>query len=211
LIFLPACSKGKRALLGRFDGTRESILVSFNHINHIPARSVVLRRIHHRRYRWRGQIEKAHAAYKKSDSHRKTMDDPSTRSASLPGDIGLLYAKFGDQAQAVHYTRMARAKAQSDVQLMYSEGQVYALLGQPVKSDTRSPPSYRERLFAKRSLERSRKCQIAILPRVCKAREERHFKMISSDHAELAAAILLSRRYAISVCGHPLARRAVSH
>jgi hypothetical protein len=33
-------------------------------------------------------------------------------------------------------------------------------------------------------LERSRKCQIAILPRVCKAREERHFKMISSDHAE---------------------------
>src|ERR1700730_11967863 len=43
---------------------------------------------------------------------------------------------------------------------------------------------HRERLFAKRSLERSRKCQIAILPRVCKAREERHFKMISSDHAE---------------------------
>jgi predicted Zn-dependent protease len=44
--------------------------------------------------------------------------------------------KFGDQAQAVHYTRMARAKAPSDVQLMYSEGQVYALLGQPAKAIT---------------------------------------------------------------------------
>jgi hypothetical protein len=49
------------------------------------------------------------------------MDDPSAQSASLLGDIGLLYAKFGDQEQAVHYTRMARAKAPSDVQLMYSE------------------------------------------------------------------------------------------
>jgi hypothetical protein len=62
------------------------------------------------------------------------MDDPSAQSASLLGDIGLLYAKFGDQAQAVHYTRMARAGAPRDVQLMYSEGQVYALLGQPVKA-----------------------------------------------------------------------------
>ncbi len=68
------------------------------------------------------------------------MDDPSAQSASLLGDIGLLYAKFGDQAQAVHYARMARAKAPSDVQLMYSEGQVYALLGQPVKAI----PAYRQ-------------------------------------------------------------------
>jgi tetratricopeptide (TPR) repeat protein len=80
-----------------------------------------------------GQTEKAHAAYKRAIDIAK-MDDPSAQSASLLGDIGLLYAKFGDQAQAVHYTRMARAKAPSDVQLMYSEGQVYALLGQPGKA-----------------------------------------------------------------------------
>src|ERR1700724_501495 len=97
--FPPRGSKGKRALLGRFDGTRESILMP----------------------------------YKRADSIAK-MDDPSAKSASLLRDIGLLYAKFGDQAQAVHYTRTARAKAPSDVQLMYSEGQVYALLGQPVKA-----------------------------------------------------------------------------
>lgn len=77
------------------------------------------------------------------------MDDPSAPSASLLGDVGLLYAKFGYQAQAVHYTRMARAKAPSDVQIMYSEGQVYALLGQPVKAMPRLPPSYRDRLFGK--------------------------------------------------------------
>jgi Flp pilus assembly protein TadD len=65
---------------------------------------------------------------------------PSAKSASLLRDIGLLYAKFGDQAQAVHYTRTARAKAPSDVQLMYSEGHVYALLGQPVKAI----PAYRQ-------------------------------------------------------------------
>jgi tetratricopeptide (TPR) repeat protein len=132
--FPPRGSKRKRALLGRFDGARESILVSFNHI---PARSVFLRRIHHRCYRWRGQTEKAHAAYKRAIAI--AMDDPSAQSASLLGDIGLLYAKFGDQAQAVHYTRMARAEAPRDVQLMYSEGQVYAPLGQPV----RAIPAYR--------------------------------------------------------------------
>jgi tetratricopeptide (TPR) repeat protein len=86
-----------------------------------------------------GRTEKAHAAYKRAIAIAK-MDDPSAQSASLLGDIGLLYAKFGDQAQAVHYTPMARAKAPSDVQLMYSEGQVYALLGQPVKAI----PAYRQ-------------------------------------------------------------------
>jgi Flp pilus assembly protein TadD len=112
------------------------------------------------------------------------MDDPSAQSASLLGDIGLLYAKFGDQAQAVHYTRMARAKAPSDVQLMYSEGQVYALLGQPVKAI----PAYRQAIakgYSRKEVWNDpENAQIAILPRVCTAREERHFTMISSDHAE---------------------------
>jgi len=86
-------------------------------------------------YRWLGQAEKARGAYKKAIATAK-VDDPSARSASILGDIGLLYAKMGDQTQAVQYTRMARAKAPSDVQLMYSEGQVYVLTGQPTKAIT---------------------------------------------------------------------------
>ena len=112
------------------------------------------------------------------------MDDPSAQSASLLGDMGLLYAKFGDQAQAVHYTRMARAKAPSHVQIMYSEGQAYALLGQPVKAI----PAYRQAIakgYSRKEVWNDpENAQIAILPRVCTAREERHFTMISSDHAE---------------------------
>jgi eukaryotic-like serine/threonine-protein kinase len=84
-------------------------------------------------YRWQGQAEKARGAYKKAIAIAK-MDDPSAQSASILGDIGLLYAKMGDQTQALQYTRMARSKAPSDVQLMYSEGQVYALLDQPSKA-----------------------------------------------------------------------------
>jgi eukaryotic-like serine/threonine-protein kinase len=84
-------------------------------------------------YRWLGQAEKARVAYKKAIAIAK-MDDPSAQSASILGDIGLLYAKMGDQAQAVQYTRLALSKNPADLQLIYSEGQVYALLDQPSKS-----------------------------------------------------------------------------
>src|ERR1039457_3903336 len=83
-------------------------------------------------YRWRGQTEKAQAAYKRAIVIAKMGSD--AQSASALGDIGLLYAKIGDQAQAVQYTRLARAKSPNDVQLMYSEALVYVLLGQPTKA-----------------------------------------------------------------------------
>jgi serine/threonine protein kinase/tetratricopeptide (TPR) repeat protein len=83
-------------------------------------------------YRCLGQTEKAQAAYKKAIVFAKMGSD--AQSAAVQGDIGLLYAKIGDQAQAVQYTRLARARAPSDVNLMYSEGQVYALLGKPTQA-----------------------------------------------------------------------------
>ena len=85
-------------------------------------------------YRWLGQAEKARGAYKKTIAIARMGSD--AQSSGALGDIGLLYAKMGDQSQAVHYTRLARAKSPLDVQLMYSEGQVYALLGQPRKAIT---------------------------------------------------------------------------
>jgi tetratricopeptide (TPR) repeat protein len=85
-------------------------------------------------YRWTRQTDKARSAYKRAIALAKMELDSYPQSASLLGDIGLLYAKIGDQAEAVRYTRQARAKTPADVQLMYSEGQVYAILGQPDKS-----------------------------------------------------------------------------
>jgi tetratricopeptide (TPR) repeat protein len=83
-------------------------------------------------YRWLGQLEKATAAYKKAIALAKVS--PDAQSPMTLSDVGLLYAKIGNQAQAVQYTRLARAKSPSDVQIMYYEGQVYVLLGQPTKA-----------------------------------------------------------------------------
>jgi len=83
-------------------------------------------------YRWLGQTEKAQAAYKRAIVIAKMGSD--AQSASTLGDIGLLYAKIGDQAQAVQNIRLARAKSPSDLQIIYSEAQVYCLLRQPEKS-----------------------------------------------------------------------------
>jgi hypothetical protein len=47
------------------------------------------------------------------------------------GDLGLLYAKKGDAANATQYTNQARAISPDDVQLMYSEAQVKTLIGKP--------------------------------------------------------------------------------
>jgi len=47
------------------------------------------------------------------------------------GDLGLLYAKKGDAANALQYTNQARAISPDDVQLLYSEAQVKTLIGKP--------------------------------------------------------------------------------
>jgi hypothetical protein len=56
------------------------------------------------------------------------------QSAAALGDLGLLYAKMGDEMQGVQDSTLARSKAPLDLQLMYGEGQIYAVLGQPTKA-----------------------------------------------------------------------------
>jgi len=46
-------------------------------------------------------------------------------------DLGLLYAKKGDAANAQQYTNQARAINPDDVQLIYSEAQVQTMTGKP--------------------------------------------------------------------------------
>jgi tetratricopeptide (TPR) repeat protein len=83
-------------------------------------------------YRWLGQTDKARSAYKKAIGNATMSSD--AQSAGTLGDLATLYAKIGDQAQAVRDIRLARAKKPEDMQLMYSEAQVYVLLGQATKA-----------------------------------------------------------------------------
>ena len=82
-------------------------------------------------YRWSGHSEQAATAYGKAISLAFQQLQVNPRSASIMGDLGLLYAKKGDAANAQQYTNQARAISPDDVQLMYSEALVRALVGKP--------------------------------------------------------------------------------
>jgi Flp pilus assembly protein TadD len=82
-------------------------------------------------YRWSGHSDQAAAAYSKAISlaFQELQVNPS--SASIMGDLGLLYAKKGDATNALQYTNQARARKPDDLQLIYSEAQVKTLIGKP--------------------------------------------------------------------------------
>jgi tetratricopeptide (TPR) repeat protein len=83
-------------------------------------------------YRWTGQLEKAQAAYRKTIALAKI--GANARSPDVLADVAGLYAKIGDRPKALEYIRLARERAPNDVPIMYTEGQVYALLGPPEKA-----------------------------------------------------------------------------
>jgi Flp pilus assembly protein TadD len=82
-------------------------------------------------YRWSGHSDQAAAAYGKAISLAFQELQVNPRSASIMSDVGLLYAKKGDAANALQYTNQARAIRPDDVQLMYSEAQVKTLIDKP--------------------------------------------------------------------------------
>jgi tetratricopeptide (TPR) repeat protein len=82
-------------------------------------------------YRWSGHSEQASAAYSKAISLAFQELQVNPRSSGTMGDLGLLYAKKGEATNAAQYTNQARAISPDDVQLMYSEAQVKALIGTP--------------------------------------------------------------------------------
>jgi serine/threonine protein kinase/Flp pilus assembly protein TadD len=82
-------------------------------------------------YRWSGHSDQASASYGKAISLAFQELQVNPRQASIMGDLGLLYAKKGDATNALQYTNQARAIKADDVQLMYSEAQVKALVGDP--------------------------------------------------------------------------------
>jgi serine/threonine protein kinase/Flp pilus assembly protein TadD len=82
-------------------------------------------------YRWSGHSDQAASAYAKAISLAFQELQVNPRSSGIMGDLGLLYAKKGDAANATQYTNQARAISPDDVQLMYSEAQVKTLIGKP--------------------------------------------------------------------------------
>jgi Flp pilus assembly protein TadD len=82
-------------------------------------------------YRWSGHSDQAAAAYGKAISLAFQELQVNPRSATIMGDLGLLYAKKGDAANALQYTNQARAISPDDVYLIYSEALVKALGGKP--------------------------------------------------------------------------------
>ncbi|MGA2978511.1 MAG: tetratricopeptide repeat protein [Terriglobales bacterium] len=82
-------------------------------------------------YRWSGHSDQAATAYGKAISMAFQELQVNPRSAAIMSDLGLLYAKKGDAANAVQYTQQARSINADDVQLMYSEALVRTMIGKP--------------------------------------------------------------------------------
>ncbi len=80
-------------------------------------------------YRWSGHSDQAGSAYSKAISLAFQELQVNPRSATIMGDLGLLYAKKGDATNALQYTNQARAISPDDVQLMYSEAQAKTIIG----------------------------------------------------------------------------------
>jgi len=60
----------------------------------------------------------------------------SRRDATVKAHLALLYAKKGDGAQARRYMNDARVIAKANVELMYNEALMFALLGEREKAFT---------------------------------------------------------------------------
>jgi eukaryotic-like serine/threonine-protein kinase len=82
-------------------------------------------------YRWSGHSDKAVAAYDEAIKRAFQELQVNPRSAGTMGDVAVYYAKKGDAHNALQYIQQARSINPEDLQLMYSEAMVKALVGRP--------------------------------------------------------------------------------
>jgi tetratricopeptide (TPR) repeat protein len=80
-------------------------------------------------YRWSGRLQQATATYAKAIALAYQELQVNPRAAETVGDLALYYAKKGDIENGERYIRQARSMDSSDVQLIYSQTQVYAIAG----------------------------------------------------------------------------------
>jgi len=87
-------------------------------------------------YRWAGDAEKATVAYDRAIGLALDQLTVNPRDATVKAHLALLYAKKGDGAQARRYMNDARVIAKANVELMYNEALMFALLGEREKAFT---------------------------------------------------------------------------
>jgi serine/threonine protein kinase/tetratricopeptide (TPR) repeat protein len=85
-------------------------------------------------YRSSGRTQESLTAYDTAIRLAFQQLQVNPKSASVTGDLALYYMKKGDSAHALQYIRQARSLDPSDLQLVYSEAQIYALSNKPEKA-----------------------------------------------------------------------------
>ena len=78
-------------------------------------------------YRAAGRKDQAVSTYDKAIQLVFRQLQVNPKSASTTGDLALYYAKKGDAGPALEYIRQARSLDREDLQLLYSQAQIYAL------------------------------------------------------------------------------------
>jgi tetratricopeptide (TPR) repeat protein len=82
-------------------------------------------------YRSSGRSEEAIRAYDTAIKLAFQQLQVNPKSASVTGDLALYYMKKADAPHALQYIRQARTLDPSDLQLIYTEAQIYALADKP--------------------------------------------------------------------------------
>ncbi len=82
-------------------------------------------------YRGSGRAEKAQATYQQAISLGYKELQTNSRDAEVMAEMALAYAKIGKTQEAEDFIRRSRAQAKDDVNIIYTEAQVNALLGKP--------------------------------------------------------------------------------
>jgi Flp pilus assembly protein TadD len=85
-------------------------------------------------YRWAGDTEKARATYDRAIGLALEQLKVNPRNATVKSHLALFYAKSGDASQARRQMTDARAIAIANVELMYNEALMFALLGEREKA-----------------------------------------------------------------------------
>jgi tetratricopeptide (TPR) repeat protein len=85
-------------------------------------------------YRWAGQKDKAAATYQKSISLGYKELETNPQDASVMAQIALSYAKIGNGQQAQAFIKRARSIDKSNVNYVYDDAEVNALIGRPADS-----------------------------------------------------------------------------
>jgi eukaryotic-like serine/threonine-protein kinase len=82
-------------------------------------------------YRLSGQAEKAQATYQQAISLGYKQLQINSRDADVMAEIALAFAKTGKPQEAVDFIKRARTQDKDNIGIIYTEGQIYAILGKP--------------------------------------------------------------------------------